>query len=545
MFFFNRFFIFIDALTLAILMVSCQEISSEKNNFIFSVSSAKDTLEVKRLLALSEKSLKSDFELSINQAIQATKLAEKTPFHALKFEAYKSVAKAALQAGTFEILEIYLQKFLVLAEREKDEKMIGRAYANLAMLHLYLNETNVADSLFKRGLSLLEHHAKLTHEKIPEEDQIVINLNLGHIYLDNKQLKKAESFYLNGLKLAQNNPAFVTYQGQLTQSLGIFYLQGKQAKKARQYLDLALEIQKRTQSDAMFPVSYLSFGQYYELIHLPNQALFAYKEGLIWAEKIKSISLKVELGQQLYRLYKAQGNSKEALNYLNFNLAQNALSKKDKARESRLRNSIERKILIQEAEQSDLQKKQSIYNLLILLLVVTVAIYFFRKSGHNSEKILSLTKEKVEKDKLSIEYELTQQKMAKNALVAYQKEQILNQVVKKIKQSQLDEGGNSGVLNNISRELEKINGTKNWDEFEKRFVGLHINFFPNLISAHPNLTNNERRLCAFLKIDLSTKEIAKLTGQTNRAIELSRVRLRKKLNLTHTEQGIFQYLATL
>jgi hypothetical protein len=91
--------------------------------------------------------------------------------------------------------------------------------------------------------------------------------------------------------------------------------------------------------------------------------------------------------------------------------------------------------------------------------------------------------------------------------------------------------------------LEKINKTKNWDEFEKGFVGIHANFFPDLLSTHPDLTNNERRLCAFLKIDLSTREIAKLTGQTIRAIELSRIRLRKKLQLTNSELGLYQYLS--
>ena len=138
---------------------------------------------------------------------------------------------------------------------------------------------------------------------------------------------------------------------------------------------------------------------------------------------------------------------------------------------------------------------------------------------------------------------MTQQKLAKNALEAIQKEESLKQIVEKIKNTQEGNSENSSVLNSLRNDLEKLNKTKNWDEFEKGFVGLHANFFPDLLVAHPKLTNNERRLCAFLKIDLSTKEISKLTGQTIRAIELSRIRLRKKLQLTNSDLGIFQYLS--
>jgi len=540
---FFRNSLYIVGLLLPFLISSCQgEISTSKND---SSTLQQDTLEVKRLLALSEKSLNADFELSIKQAIKATKIAEKTPFHSITFEAYKTVAKAALHSGAFEILEIYLHKFLVLAEQDKDEKMIGRAYANLAMLHLYLNETHKADSLFVRGLAMIEHHAKEKHEKISEEDQIVIYLNLGHIYSENNQLRKAESTYLRGLNLAQNKPTFVSYQGQFTQSLGIFYLKQKQAKKAKKYLDLAFKIQQSSHSDAMIPITYLSFGEYYEMINKPDQASSSYEEGLTWAKKIKSIGLMIELSDHLYRFHKAHGNYQKALNYLNLNLEQNELSKKEIAKTELLRKSIERKILIQEAEEVDLRKRQSVYVALLLLFVLVITIFFTRKSESDSEKIDFLNREKVGKDKLEIELQVTQQNMAKNALLAIQKEESLNQVVEKIKKNQDNQGANSQVLRTLSNDLEKINKTKNWDEFEKSFVGIHVNFFQNLAVTHPDLSNNERRLCAFLKIDLSTKEISKLTGQTIRAIELSRIRLRKKLKLTNTDQGIFQYLSNL
>ena len=543
MFFLKRFNISFSALMLVILLVSCQENGAKKDQVTLSKSDAKDTLEVKRLISLSDKSLKTDLEVSLKHAIQATKISEKTSFHPLTFDAYKTVAKVALNAGMFEIVETYLTKFLNLAKEDKNEKMIGRAYANLAMLHLYLNEIEVADSLFSRGLTLIEHHAKSTHENISKEDQIIIYLNLGHIKLENKQFKKAEMMYLKGLKIAQSHAVFLPYEGQLIQSLGMFYLGQKQLIDAKKYLDLGLVVQKQLNNEAMIPVSLLGYGQYYEQIHLPNQAMLSYEKGLEMSRNVKSVGLMIEFSKELYRMHKAQGNPEKALFYLNLNLEQNALSKKQQAKEALLRKTIERNILEQEQKEKNSEKQTSIYLITLLLFMLILLVYFIRKSAMDYDVMNLLRYDQAEKIKLQDALVLTHQKLATNALQAIQKEASLKQIVDKIKVSKEGSIENSRVLNTISHDLEKINKTKNWDEFEKGFVGLHANFFPDLLSAHPDLTNNERRLCAFLKIDLCTKEIAKLTGQTIRAIELSRIRLRKKLQLTNSEVGLYHYLS--
>ncbi len=530
------------ALILALLISACQGKYSLNEDDTSTLG--RDTVEVRRLINLSKKSLTTNLELGINQAIQASKIAENTSNHAITFDAYKTVAKAALDAGNFKVVEIYMSKFLNLAEQDHDEKMIGRAYSNLAMFHLYTNEPDQADSLFTLGLSILEQHAKKKHEKISEEDQIVIFLNLGHIYLAKKLYGKAESMYLKGFNLAVNKTPFLYYQGQLTQSLSLFFIQQKQAQKAKRYLDLAHKIQHDSKNEAMIPVNLLISGSYFELIGQSDQAKLAYQEGIELAKKIKSIDLIIELSDHLYRIYESRGDHKQALFYLNLSLEQKDLSRKDLARQSLLGKTIERNILKQiNSNNQEAKNTQNILLVIPILIVLTISVFFHRKSHWDNEEIKLLNLDKEDKNKLKVELELTQQKLAKNALEAIQKEESLKQIVEKIKNTQDGNSENLSVLNSLRNDLEKLNKTKNWDEFEKGFVGLHANFFPDLLVAHPKLTTNERRLCAFLKIDLSTKEISKLTGQTIRAIELSRIRLRKKLQLTNSDLSLFQYLS--
>jgi DNA-binding CsgD family transcriptional regulator len=61
----------------------------------------------------------------------------------------------------------------------------------------------------------------------------------------------------------------------------------------------------------------------------------------------------------------------------------------------------------------------------------------------------------------------------------------------------------------------------------------------------PDLSPNERRLCAFLRLNMSSKEISTITGQSIHSIQVARTRLRKKLQLTHSEQGLIEFLAAL
>jgi DNA-binding response OmpR family regulator/DNA-binding CsgD family transcriptional regulator len=74
-----------------------------------------------------------------------------------------------------------------------------------------------------------------------------------------------------------------------------------------------------------------------------------------------------------------------------------------------------------------------------------------------------------------------------------------------------------------------------WNEFEIVFEQINHNFFRNLISQFPDITYTERKLCAFLKLDLNTKEIATISNKSIDAIRKTRYRLRKKFRLNNDD----------
>lgn len=81
----------------------------------------------------------------------------------------------------------------------------------------------------------------------------------------------------------------------------------------------------------------------------------------------------------------------------------------------------------------------------------------------------------------------------------------------------------------------------NWEHFAHHFDKVHNDFLIVLKSRYPNLTPSELKLCAYLRMNLSNKEIAQLINISTRGVEIARYRLRKKLGLTK-EVNLFEFL---
>jgi DNA-binding response OmpR family regulator/DNA-binding CsgD family transcriptional regulator len=88
----------------------------------------------------------------------------------------------------------------------------------------------------------------------------------------------------------------------------------------------------------------------------------------------------------------------------------------------------------------------------------------------------------------------------------------------------------------------KIDATAlNWKEFESHFEKVHHSFFTNLHKRFPGLTSSESELCAFIKLNMTNKEILAMTRKTDNTLKKSRQRLKKKLGLT-SDDSLYQFI---
>ncbi len=105
--------------------------------------------------------------------------------------------------------------------------------------------------------------------------------------------------------------------------------------------------------------------------------------------------------------------------------------------------------------------------------------------------------------------------------------------------------GTSKNTGDVKKVIELINNNLNtsddWKLFEEAFKNTDKGFMKKLKSEHSNLTSNDLRLCTYLRLNLSSKEIAPLLNISIRSVEVKRYRLRKKMNLPH-EASLSSYI---
>jgi len=183
-----------------------------------------------------------------------------------------------------------------------------------------------------------------------------------------------------------------------------------------------------------------------------------------------------------------------------------------------------------------------LYAALALLVIFMVRRYnrrkLDRKQRELEERMRHEQQERIanlEKEELAKEIRLKQNELASTTLnIARKNEMILE--LKNMLVMNKDKFSNSQRYRSFIKKLNSsIEDTEDWKRFEMNFKELHEDFFERLLKSYPSLTPKDLKLCAYLKMNLSTKEIAPLMGITVRGVEIHRYRLRKKLDMGSSE----------
>jgi DNA-binding CsgD family transcriptional regulator len=156
------------------------------------------------------------------------------------------------------------------------------------------------------------------------------------------------------------------------------------------------------------------------------------------------------------------------------------------------------------------------------------------KELENEQQLMKLRNEQLSQDVDNKNRELAVSTMSlnsKNELLAFIKEDLK-------KTSQDDNKNIKSVIRTIN---DNITEEDSWKVFKEAFDNADKDFLKRIKQLHPLLTPNDLRLCAYLRLNLSSKEIAPLFNISVRSVEIKRYRLRKKMDLQH-EIGLVEYI---
>ena len=205
---------------------------------------------------------------------------------------------------------------------------------------------------------------------------------------------------------------------------------------------------------------------------------------------------------------------------------------------------------------------QSNWRYLFYLCVFSVLIYIivlWQNNEHGKEQanlgylhqleidrtekeIVRLKNERLESEMIFKNKELSTMTMhlVQRGQVLAKIKEVISAIIKKHEIS--DSSTSFRQLIRLIREVDK--SEDDWDQFTIHFTNVNADFFNTLKAKYPEVTSNELKLCAYLKMNLSSKEIAQLMNITIKAVEVGRYRLRKKLKL-QPDVNLYDFLVQL
>jgi ligand-binding sensor domain-containing protein/DNA-binding CsgD family transcriptional regulator len=206
-----------------------------------------------------------------------------------------------------------------------------------------------------------------------------------------------------------------------------------------------------------------------------------------------------------------------------------------------------------------------VYLLLIIVGIYLVRIWYFKKLRKHENNIQiklkaerdeqfrqeSLINEqkliKFKNEKLQTEIESKSREVANSAMNIVYKNELLQNIKDEIIQFKDHQGKplSQDQIKKLNRIIDDgMNDERDWNLFETSFNETHENFFKKLKIDHPDLVPNDLKLCAYLRMNMSSKEMASLLNISVRGVEIRRYRLRKKLNLPH-DKNLNEFLIEL
>lgn len=529
------------------------------------------------LIELTELLSSSDPDKAFDFATQTLELADKNNYPESKLRAY-------LQLGNIYRDKTDSRNSMEMGNKAKllaSDLGMDKEYAESLIL-LALNFSNLGDYHKSADLNF---QALRIFEKLDYKKGIgQVFGQIGSVYYFQENYDKALEYYTQSLNIAReikdlagisrglNNSAIV-YAGMgenkyvktnLKESIEINKLLDRPIWEGINYSNLANLYRQEESFDTSFyylqraDSIFTALNNLSNLANVYNNLSMYYSDlgnmdsSLYYATRTYEISQENNLKKMVYNAVKQQRNIYHQLNDFEnaFNFSMTELQLKDSLDIDNTMARITQLELLYEFDKREQENKiiqqRREYTLIIagtgiafMLLILVIFIV-----GRNRIKAKN---EQIKRRRLNLELEIRNKELAANVMTLIRKNEILSGIGDKLMDIQNDavREETKFAIKKIARDLQQTTDTEIWNEFETRFKQVHGEFYNTLLEQFPDLSPNEQKLCAFLRLNMTTKEVSELTGQQVHAIEVARTRLRKKLGLANTKTNLVTFLSQI
>jgi tetratricopeptide (TPR) repeat protein len=386
---------------------------------------------------------------------------------------------------------------------------------------------------------------------------IIRYTNMADAYKQLKDFSNAILFLDKAVKFAEET-------GDLTQLASGYLLMGElNAEKGNpgigiSYLKKAAALFHETGARAEEANALVSLAGVELSVNNTRDALQHAEEAEELARRTGALKTLYNASDCLSQIWEKAGDHQQSLAYMKrvlhfkdslFSIEKSRAMEEIEAGFTRTRLENENQILAQNSELQEqaLKTRNVAVIALALSLFLALALTWVLYKRHVETRASSLHEKELKEseiEKLSDNLSVKDRELTSKTLLINQKNGLLQKIIGELDILNHENENDVDRIKQLQRQLRQELSPNAWKEFEIQFNEVHPGFHNRLLEKFPQLTPNERRLCVFLRLDMNTREISSLTGQSLKSIEVARTRIRSKMELPH-DHNLVNFIALL
>lgn len=537
---------------------------------------------------------------ALDLMLELLKLEQKRGYHSGEALAKLSIGNIYNRLGAYpKALEFFFQS-LRIYEKIKDIEKTAIVLWNIGNVY-DLQKDSTALYYYLQSAKVLEQKEAKNYN-----DKAMIFTSIGSYYKDHGEPDSALIYFQKSLSNAKEiSGEYNTHAITLALlNIGSVYETKSDYKQALAYNQKAFDIADKTNNKMLLGLSYQNRARIYKTFSDYNSSTTFYlkagkifeslgikdhlvtiqnkvAENYIAAKKFDSATyyataaleaadsndlpnLAKDALANLIKINKQMGRYEAALKFQEqFQMVNDTLLNREKVKqltalrvvyETEKKQEQIRILLMNQLKESSL--RYLLFIGIIVIMIIGGLLYHQQRMKNRKDRVIHSSQEQLlqarlkntqlHEQQLQKEIDDKNKELTANALNFIQKNQLMEELIEKIITIRRDANGTvSQRLNRLQQTIRhSFDLDKNWDDFRLCFEQVHDQFFKELSVRFPELTNKDLRLCALLKLNLSSKEIASLTGISPSSVKMARYRLRKRLGL-ESENDLVTFLITL
>lgn len=529
------------------------------------------------LLALSHEIEGSNPQQSVEYANKALSIASKEQNEELIINSKIRLSNGLLRLGKLQESFEYAQQAFHSATSNNLNAEAARARSILSLIYNDLGDFDKSSQLDFENIKY--------YESIGDIDQVgLVKGNIGVAFINQRNFDRGLEYLRESFEVALKTNDLNGMAYQYNNIAGVYYEYYQDHQTALEYYKKALQINDKIGDKRQEAIYEMNIASCFSKLDQKDSALFYYNNSIHTAitlgdqallaniltylgefqMKIGDVDKSIQSGKEAFSI-STLNNYKEWIMASSGFLHHAYLAKKDtlnayryaiihfETKDELQKIQSEHELFklefqynsekMERERQIAVQRKDAIMFFVIFCLVTGLVIILLLFSRHrNKSRIISL-----EKDAIGKELDFKNNELTINLMALMKKNEMLSEISNKL--NEVEKGAKRAetreAIRKISREIRRGADDKMLNEFSQRFQEVHIGFYDTLLAKFPTLTHNELKLCAYLRLNMSSKDISELTNQRIETIEHARYRLRRKLGITNSDTNLVNFLTQI